>query len=245
VKTAPPSAPILAKLKDFQRSSANYVFRRLYTDPDPVDRFLLADEVGLGKTHVAKGVIASAVEHLWDKVERIDIVYICSNADIARQNIRRLRLDTQEEDNGFDLASRITLLPLHVKDLKSRRLNFVSFTPGTSLDMGNRAGIRNERELIYVLLRDAWGFRGVGPKNVLQGNMETQRWRTGLRNFEEALQPGGETTLDPTLAENFAAAAMAAPDLQARFSELCERFGRDRKYTLEDKRDRNVVVGKL
>ena len=83
---------VLARLKDFQRDSVDYVFRRLYGDVDPINRFLLADEVGLGKTLVAKGVVARVVDELWDTVERIDVVYICSNADIARQNINRLNV---------------------------------------------------------------------------------------------------------------------------------------------------------
>ena len=63
--------------------------------PDRTRRFLVADEVGLGKTLVARGVIARTIDHLWnevsrDKERRIDVIYICSNADIARQNIDRL-----------------------------------------------------------------------------------------------------------------------------------------------------------
>ena len=49
------------------------MFARLYTDPDPTTRFLVADEVGLGKTLVARGVIAKALEYLRDRVERIDV----------------------------------------------------------------------------------------------------------------------------------------------------------------------------
>jgi hypothetical protein len=54
---------ILAQLKDFQRASVEYVFRRLYLDEKPARRFLVADEVGLGKTLVARGVIAKAIQH--------------------------------------------------------------------------------------------------------------------------------------------------------------------------------------
>ncbi len=46
----PIAPPILAGLKEFQHKTVEYVFRRLYTDPDAVHRFLVADEVGLGKT---------------------------------------------------------------------------------------------------------------------------------------------------------------------------------------------------
>jgi len=70
----------LEGLKDFQIDTVEYVFRRLYTDPDRTSKFLIADEVGLGKTLVARGLIAKAVDYLWDTVDRIDVVYICSNA---------------------------------------------------------------------------------------------------------------------------------------------------------------------
>src|ERR1700693_5857744 len=80
----------LGVLKDFQLKTVEYVYQRLYKDIDLTRRFLVADEVGLGKTLVARGLIAKVVDHLWDRVDRIDVVYICSNADIARQNIARL-----------------------------------------------------------------------------------------------------------------------------------------------------------
>lgn len=83
---------VLASLKDFQRATVNYVFHRLWLAEDQVKKFLVADEVGLGKTMVAKGVIAKTVEHLWDSGKRINIVYICSNSQIARQNLSRLNV---------------------------------------------------------------------------------------------------------------------------------------------------------
>jgi len=94
---------ILSGLKDFQQNTVEYVFRRLYLDQSKTRRFLIADEAGLGKTFVARGVIARAIDYLWDTVERIDIVYICSNADIARQNINRLNVTGQED---FALADK-------------------------------------------------------------------------------------------------------------------------------------------
>ena len=45
------AAPALAGLKDFQRTTVEYVFQRLYGS-DSTSRFLVADEVGLGKTLV-------------------------------------------------------------------------------------------------------------------------------------------------------------------------------------------------
>ena len=79
---------ILGSLKDFQLDTVEYVFRRLYKDEDRVSRFLIADEVGLGKTLVARGIIAKAVDELWEDTKRIDVVYICSNQEIAQHPIR-------------------------------------------------------------------------------------------------------------------------------------------------------------
>ena len=57
---------------------------RLYLAEDSTRRFLVADEVGLGKTFVAAGVIALAIDHLCrHSTPRVDIVYICSNQAIA------------------------------------------------------------------------------------------------------------------------------------------------------------------
>ena len=49
---------ILEPLKPFQRRTVDHAFRRLFTDDDRTSRFLVADEVGLGKTLVARGIIA-------------------------------------------------------------------------------------------------------------------------------------------------------------------------------------------
>ena len=38
----PDITTVLEGLKDFQRQTAEYVFRRLYTDADQTDRFLIA-----------------------------------------------------------------------------------------------------------------------------------------------------------------------------------------------------------
>ena len=123
-------------LSDFQRATAQHAFRRLYRDPDSTRRFLVADETGLGKTHVAKEVIALAVEHLQqvDHVRRIDIVYVCSNAEIAAQNIRKLNI-TGSESPSF--ATRLSLLITRPELLKPtvdddcKPATFVAFTPRT------------------------------------------------------------------------------------------------------------------
>jgi len=113
MSSLPESASVLAGLKDFQRATVNYVFERFYGE-DPTRMFLVADEVGLGKTLVARGIAARIIDHLKQK-PRIDIVYICSNADIARQNIQRLRI---AGGAASQFATRLTMLPLITNDLR-------------------------------------------------------------------------------------------------------------------------------
>lgn len=240
----PDPEAILSGLKDFQRDTVDYVFRRLYTDSDATRRFLIADEVGLGKTVIARGLIAKAADHLWERVPRVDVIYICSNADIARQNINRLNITGQSD---FSFASRITLLPITLRTLNANRINFVSFTPGTSFDMGNSLGIARERALLYWMLVDAWGLdeSQIAPLYIFQGNSGFDGFRSYVRWFK-----GGEYAgVDETVVGAYRS-ALAANDgarrLRERFGALCERFQHVKdKPNWQDRYDRNRFIGDL
>ena len=151
-------AAALADLKDFQRRTAVWAFERMFADHNPALRFLVADEVGLGKTHIAKGVIAQVIDYLGRTGdERHDIVYVCSNAAIARQNLRKLA-PKGIEPKLVDV-DRLTMLPL--VDLKDQRdgkpgINLLAITPGTSMRFGRSTGRFSERALAYTLLRRHW-----------------------------------------------------------------------------------------
>ena len=93
----PDVAGELSRLKNFQRDTVEHIFSRMYDPVTPTRRFLVADEVGLGKTLVARGLVAKVVDQLWDSVGRIDVIYICSNGSIARQNINRLNVSDEKD----------------------------------------------------------------------------------------------------------------------------------------------------
>ena len=238
-KTAarPDVAQVLAGLKDFQRNTVDYVFQRMFLDSDPARRFLVADEVGLGKTLVARGLIAKTIDHLWESVDRIDVIYICSNANIAKQNINRLNITEERE---FEITSRITLLPVHIQDFKSRKLNFISFTPGTSFDLRSALGTAEERILIYWLLHGPWSLRGAGPMNVLQGYAGADNFRQAMDTFR------AEKSIDASLAESFSVALAGRPDLRNRFDGLCKQFARSRNIIPDAEREeQRKLVGEL
>ncbi len=228
--------PVLSGLKDFQRTTVDHVFRRLY-GADDVKRFLVADEVGLGKTLVARGLIAKAIEHLQrEGIERIDVVYVCSNADIARQNISRLNVTGKQE---FNLPTRLTLLPLYLRQIKSHGLNFVSFTPGTTFDLKSRGGMAEERALLYRLLEYAWRWRRerhVGVFELLRASAGRDRFIDRVRSMPRRFG-SDEGMIDRDLADAFRRElrrederrrAAGERSMEEWFEDLAERSKRPR-----------------
>jgi hypothetical protein len=229
------AAPVLSRLKDFQRRTVDYVFQRMYLDPSPARRFLVADEVGLGKTLVARGVIARTLEHLHRRVKRIDVVYVCSNAAIAGQNVNRLNVVGTD---GFAMATRLTLLPTQVHELSKRPINFISFTPGTTFDMKSRGGIVEERIILFYMLCDEPWLDRSGLRNLLQCTAGKERWRNAIGNWE------GD--IDPDIAAAFRKAVRKDINIRKALADLSERFHRFRENVPpEDSNPRYALIGAL
>jgi hypothetical protein len=221
----------LGRLKDFQRTTVDHVFTRLF-DPAGSRRFLVADEVGLGKTMVAKGVIARSIQHLQGRVPRIDIVYVCSNGDIARQNLTRLRLPGAT----WTPATRLTLLPKQATKLSD--VNFVSFTPGTSFDVDDGMGNAEERIVLFQLIQRAWTLvDDDAARNVFAGRVDPKRFREQVRGAEPLTGP-----MVATLLEKLSAHAAWREELHA----LCESYARGRtKPPVEIRQRRRRFIGEL
>ena len=238
---------ILKPLKPFQRRTVDHAFHRLFVARDSTARFLVADEVGLGKTLVARGIIARAIDHLWDDVQRIDIVYICSNASIASANLPKLRIGGAGE-RSVALATRLTMLATELAPrgaepgLVDSKLNFISFTPGTSFSMGHSTGQRRERKVLFHLLEPLMEGYATALMNLLQGQIVNRRnWRWRLRNVD--------VPIDPAIRERFETQLNRPSSLQLRrtLHELCDRwFHRYREHwPAEVKNQRNRVVADL
>ena len=236
---------ILSTLKDFQRNTVEYVFDRMY-GKEGADRFLVADEVGLGKTLVAKGIVAKIVDSLRQKPgRRIDIVYLCANRDIARQNIDRLNMFGPER---VSQASRLTLLPLHLKQLQNGP-NFIAFTPATALDLGWATGVARERALLYWLLRDVWDLAGVAPKNFFQVFKGNDAWdrEVGRLSVEIGNLDGGQ--IDAGVKARFYAELEKSAGLRPAFDAALDSFQRrrDRPRNLprEIRDRRDPIIGQF
>lgn len=210
---------VLARLKDFQRITAEYVFRRFYLDPDPTDRFLVADEVGLGKTLVASGVVALAMEHLrrLKPSERIDVVYICSNVSIASQNITRLNVTQVQE---FVRPTRLSLLPMHIAGIRDNHVNFIGLTPGTSFDPQSRDGKDEERALIYHVLKGKLDINRAGLRRLLRGRVGKEHWRTWTREWRP-------DSLDRDASNAFISSISSDTAFHERMKGFCELSERE------------------
>ena len=190
---------------------------------------------------MARGVIAKALDHLWDephRIEQIDIVYICSNAQIARQNVRRLQIGKSR----FVRADRLTLLPQEIHGLKANRVNYLALTPGTSFDLRSSMGRWDERVLLYHLVQYVWPDPHTGPKNLFQGRVRRPGWWRGqLKQFKRGRR------IDADLAKAFERRLHEEGEgLRERYADLCHRFQRFReRVPWDDRRRQMAFIGQL
>lgn len=242
---------VLARLKPFQRQTVEWVFKCLFpTDGRSCSgRFLVADEVGLGKTLVARGVLAKTLRHLQGKVGRVDVIYICSNADIAQQNIHRLSIPALEKV-GFRSQGRLTLMPLipRGKDGRPERqsalpksgVNFQALTPGTSLDFRNDPGHAQERALLALMVTD------VLPEVSLTRLRNLFAQQVGHERFQAQIDRVSDRyAIDPMLQKQFSLQLRRRGEdgrtLVSRLADLSDRFPRQRVYRHRDPDQREAA----
>lgn len=156
---------ILNGLKDFQRATVDRCFEVFKSGQS---RILVADEVGLGKTLVARGVIARVAN--WHKEEFGDkifkVVYICSNQSIASQNIQKL-YDGATVDGVSD--TRLSMQHLKIfeqendSEILQRYIQLIPLTPSTSFNITSGCGSVDERALMFSLLKRMDCFADILP----------------------------------------------------------------------------------
>ncbi len=134
-----------------------------------VRRFLVADEVGLGKTVVASGV----VEGLIQRKARggggpLRVFYICSSLAIASQNrgsILKILDDPKQRRGAACEVDRLTLAPNSELDAELP-LHLYTLTPETSIPDRkgkHRSGGAMERALLHNLLKGKYPELVISP----------------------------------------------------------------------------------
>ena len=225
---------VLAELKAFQRQTAEYAFERLFKTNDSTRRFLVADEVGLGKTLVAAGVIGLAIDHLQaNGTARVDIIYICSNQAIARQNVNRIKrlLGIETEP----LASRITLLPYRLKTLDNP-VNLIALTPGTSFNSASSEGVVEERIILYRMLLQTWGDLVRRSRRVFLGGLQS------VSRFQDYERYYPARPIDPGIVKRFhESVGDSGSSMYEEFLELSAALNTNRNSTSRARRIRFIA----
>ncbi len=146
-----------SSLKDFQKATVDAVCSEFFAHARRC--MLVADEVGLGKTIVARGIIARRIKERMGAGSRgpLRVTYICSNQVIALENVRKLNLFPPTVHMKHPV-SRLGLLAFDEPEkvdrgkLRQHLLELTSLTPATSFHVQRSPGIREERGIIYALL---------------------------------------------------------------------------------------------
>lgn len=145
----------MAVLKDFQCRTVeriDYLFR------NGQNRVLVADEVGLGKTLIARGVIAKTAKlRIKEGDDLFKVAYICSNISIANQNIQKLRVSESAtveaiSDTRLSMQHLIICQQETNQELRDGYIQLIPLTPGTSFQMTTGGGTVNERALMFAIL---------------------------------------------------------------------------------------------
>lgn len=145
----------ISEPKGFQLATAKAALETLTRKEGP-RRFLVADEVGLGKTVVARTIISELITR---RRRPLVVFYVSSNLNIAHQNRAKLLelLPTEEEQKEASAAAdRLTLAANPRNRPKHQKLHLYTLTPDTSVPMYRRRGgfgRMEERALIFRLLK--------------------------------------------------------------------------------------------
>jgi hypothetical protein len=211
----------------FQERTSNYVIKRFWKDRDYAPRFLVADEVGLGKTMVAREVVGEALRRRGSRP--VDIVYLCSSQPVASQNLKRLKV---KGHGGTIRASRLTLLAVEPRSQDGVR--YFALTPDTSFKVSGSSGQVRERALIYWALRRA--FRSPGFVEVMQQVCQS--------NWDGRLDELKAKPPDEMMLSSFRDAVLGDAELVREIRSLARDIGESADQKALRKR-RNQLIGRL
>lgn len=168
-------------------------------------RVLLSDEVGLGKTIMARDVIDKVRElrrDLGDDYFRI--VYVCSNQNIIQQNINKL---VDNPDDVLKISdSRLSMqhLVLEERMAKVRATGeygegkmptlLVPLTPATSFSVQGGSGSKYERALMYALVRRLSDMDTYQESlyDLFRLNVKPKYWKNDVAWYESRVVACGE-----------------------------------------------------
>ena len=181
----------MAQLKDFQCATVERI-DELFRHGQ--NRVLVADEVGLGKTLIARGAIAKTAIIQYEKKDDIfKIVYICSNQVIANQNIQKLDVfNVRPDSNSGDARLSMQHLKIAEQEYSSKKnksyVQLIPLTPSTSFSMTNGGGTKEERALMYVILKRVPALQEYSTEIDDFISLGVQSWTPNVNYYDEKVQ---------------------------------------------------------
>lgn len=194
----------MSEAKDFQLATAERIIEIFRSGQK---RVLLSDEVGLGKTIMARTVVEMAkslpgIED--DGIYRV--VYVCSNQNIIQQNTRNLGIP--KEDIMQMRESRLSMQHLILQERKIQQeaksgsslpQQLIPLTPSTSFSITGGAGNGAERALIYAILKEMEEFKGKEKrlskllKTIYMGQ---DSWNDYIKDYCKRVKDCGDTYIE-------------------------------------------------
>lgn len=141
----------------FQEDGANFVCKRMKEEGK--NRFLLADEVGLGKTITAAQIIGKMKPN--DNTP-FRVGYICGNEALANENIRKLKqkladinvVVSERRSERLSLGFKAFIPSKNANQKTNRGVEIYTLTPSTTIKVTSK-GRKDERAYAYMLLADS------------------------------------------------------------------------------------------
>ncbi len=192
------------KAKDFQMATAERIMEIFSQSKHK--RVLLSDEVGLGKTIVARTVVEKAMSlpGIWED-GIYWVVYVCSNQNIIRQNTKNLGFSDEEIMKLSDSRLSMQHLILQERKIKLGKgddtspKQLIPLTPATSFRETGGGGNASERALIFAILKKMPDLAIDNDK--LSSLLKTSRlksssWQKIVASYERRVNNCGQQYLD-------------------------------------------------
>lgn len=222
-------------LKDFQQATVDWVVQRFFEENNPTNRFLVADEVGLGKTLVAKGVIEAFKKRFMSQnIKSLNVIYICSNQTIANQNLTKLNIENSA--HSYTNINRLNdLATIKISD-KSSFFNITALSPDTSFNISRGGGEARERAILFHILKRHTVFKDYSYKlSKLLQQSKGEGWALMIDKKSELAQ-----SLREDVAKEFNEKFDPTNEVYEDLLEYCEE-----RFNKTEKKSHVQIIGKL
>src|SRR5262245_2763743 len=162
---------------------------RAFETANGVRRFLVADEVGLGKTIAAAGIVERMSA---GRNAPLRVFYVCSNLAIAAQNRSRLIsfIPEAERDKAVAEVDRPSLMPTQDPPTHER-VHVFSLTPATAVPQNKHSsGNFKERALGRALLDEILPKAVPGLHRTLRRRVKRERFNAWVGAYRRLIKQG-------------------------------------------------------